>query len=309
MRDTCMVDYKHLLDTRYLTKEQITEILERAAFWEKNQERTSSPFAGHFVANLFFEPSTRTRFSFEVAEKRLGFHILNFSEAVSSAVKGESVYDTVKTLVSLGVEAVVIRHRDPSVIYDLVEKKPGCSIVNAGAGILSHPTQALLDLYTIKQHFGEVAGLRIALIGDLSHSRVVRSNLWSLNMFGAQVMVSGPEAMRDPELERLAPYVPLDEAIRTADVVMLLRIQLERHDKKLDLTAKEYHQKYGLTVERAAMMKPEAIIMHPGPFNRGVEIASELVESPQSKIFTQKANGVFVRMAVLESLFDQRGRM
>ncbi|SFJ62872.1 aspartate carbamoyltransferase catalytic subunit [Thermoflavimicrobium dichotomicum] len=299
-----MLKPAHLIDTKDLTKQEVEEILERAWFWEKNREKQLMPFAGRFAANLFFEPSTRTRFSFEVAEKKLGFHVLNFSENHSSAVKGESLYDTVKTLVSLGVEVITIRHRDPEAILELVERNPGCSIVNAGAGALAHPTQSLLDLYTIKKHFGELAGLQVAIVGDLAHSRVVRSNLWSMQKFGIQVILSGPPEMRDPELERLAPYVPFEEAIETADVVMMLRVQLERHESKLFTSAEQYNQAYGLTLERAKRMKPGAIIMHPGPFNRGVEIVDELVEDSRSKIFEQKANGVFVRMAVLEKVLQ-----
>lgn len=290
----------HLMDTKELSKWEIEDILERASYWEENWRAGDTPFAGKFVANLFFEPSTRTRFSFEVAEKKLGLHVLNFSAESSSTTKGESLYDTVKTLTSIGVEAVVIRHREPEEMLELVKQNPGCAIINAGTGKLAHPTQALLDLYTMKKHFGELSGLKVAIAGDITHSRVVRSNLWALEKFGAKVMLSGPDSMRDRELEQRAPYLPFEEAIREADVVMMLRVQLERHDEQLFSTAEEYCRQYGLTLERLNLMKPEAIIMHPAPVNRGVEIADELVEHPRSKIFEQMSNGVFIRMAVLE---------
>ncbi|RAL26076.1 aspartate carbamoyltransferase catalytic subunit [Thermoflavimicrobium daqui] len=299
-----LLEQTHLIDTKDLSQTEIEEILERAAFWEQNRAKNLVPFAGRFVANLFFEPSTRTKFSFEVAEKRLGLEVLNFSTAHSSVAKGESLYDTVKTLVSLGVEAAVIRHQEPEVISELLERDTGCVIVNAGTGKTAHPTQALLDLYTMKKHFGHVSGLKVAIVGDIAHSRVARSNLWCLGKMGAQVMLSGPPEMRDPDLEKFAPYVPFDEGLQVADVVMMLRIQLERHQDPIFHAQDQYHQMFGLTKERLNRMKPGAVIMHPGPFNRGVEIADELVEHPRSKIFEQKANGVFVRMAVLEKVLQ-----
>lgn len=293
---------RHLIDTDGLSKTELEEILERAAYWETNLD-SHQPLKGRFVANLFFEPSTRTRFSFEVAEKRLGMHVLNFQSAVSSTTKGESLVDTVKTLEALGVEAIVIRHREPQEIKELYNHPLQCSIINAGAGKWAHPTQALLDLYTIKKYFGKCQGLCVAIVGDISHSRVVRSNLWSLKTMGAEVLLSGPPSMRDPECEQWAPYVPIDEAIQQADVVMMLRVQLERHEQQLFHSADDYLRQFGLTQERLHLMKSRAIIMHPAPVNRGVEIAAELVEHPKSKIFEQMSNGVFVRMAVLERAF------
>ncbi|SEN16878.1 aspartate carbamoyltransferase catalytic subunit [Lihuaxuella thermophila] len=290
----------HLFDTDQLSKWELEEILERAAYWEQNWRPGLGPYQGRFVANLFFEPSTRTRFSFEVAEKKLGLEVLNFSEEVSSTAKGESIYDTVKTLASLGVEVAVIRHREEKAIRELLTRDTGCTIINAGAGKTAHPTQALLDLYTMKKHFGDMTGLTVAMVGDIRHSRVVRSNLWTLGKFGIRVILSGPDSMRDFELEKIAPYYSFEEAIRQADVVMMLRVQLERHDEKLFSSAEEYCKNYGLTGDRLQMMKPNAILMHPGPFNRGVEVVAEVVEHPRSKIFEQKANGVFIRMAVLE---------
>jgi len=177
-------------------------------------------------------------------------------------------------------------------------------LVSAGEGCTAHPTQALLDLYTLQKHFGEVKGLTVAIIGDIRHSRVARSNLWSLKKFGIRVILSGPESMRAPDLEEHAPYFPMEEALRQADAVMMLRVQLERHQKTLFSSAEEYHRAYGLTTDRLACMQPHAVIMHPGPVNRGVEIADELVEHPRSKIFEQMACGVPVRMAVLEWVME-----
>ncbi|MBA4494220.1 aspartate carbamoyltransferase catalytic subunit [Paenactinomyces guangxiensis] len=290
----------HLFDTVELSKWELEQIMERAAFWEKNWRPGQAPFAGRFAANLFFEPSTRTRFSFEIAEKKLGLHVLNVNMEESSTTKGESLCDTVKTLSALGVEVVTVRHREPEAIQELLTEDTGCKIINAGAGKMAHPTQALLDLYTMKKHFGSLSGLKVAMIGDIKHSRVVRSNCWALGKFGVQVIFSGPESMRDHELEKIASYLPFEEAIREADVVMMLRVQLERHHEQLFVSAGEYFKNYGLSIERFQTMKPDAIIMHPGPVNRNVEISDELVEHPRSKIFAQKTNGVFIRMAVLE---------
>lgn len=299
--------HRHLLDTEFLSKEELQSLLDRARFFAKYHGEVNHLLQNRFVANLFFEPSTRTRFSFEVAEKRLGLHVLNFSEEVSSTTKGETMYDTVKLLSSIGVEAVVIRHRDDQLIAELAKQNTGCTIINAGAGSWAHPTQALLDLYTIQQHFGDVQGLRVAIIGDLKHSRVVRSNIWALKKLGAEVIVSGPPSMRDAEIETHARYVEFEEAIQSSDVVMLLRVQLERHEQSLFEGADAYLQTFGMTQSRFDMMKPHAILMHPAPMNRGVEIADEVVEHPRSKIFEQMHNGVWIRMAVLERAYMEKG--
>jgi len=292
--------FHHLIDTRDLSREEIALLLQRAQYWERKGEAEDGPCRGRFAANLFFEPSTRTRFSFEVAEKRLGMEVLRFEERVSSTVKGESLADTLRTLEALGVDVAVIRHGQSGILEELARRTREIRLVNAGEGSIAHPTQALLDLYTLKKHFGEVRGLTVAMVGDIRHSRVARSNLWSLRMFGVRVILSGPESMRDPELEEHAPHLPLEEAIRRADAVMMLRVQLERHRETLFQSAEAYHRAFGLTLERFARMQPHAVILHPGPVNRGVEIADELVDHPRSKIFEQMANGVPVRMAVLE---------
>ncbi|WP_124727688.1 aspartate carbamoyltransferase catalytic subunit [Staphylospora marina] len=297
-------NHVHLLDTSGLDRSEMTEILDRAAWWERSWTPGTAPLAGRFAANLFFEPSTRTRFSFEVAETKLGLHAMNFTPEISSTAKGESLYDTVRTLASIGVEVAVIRHSDPDAIRALVHRDPGLAVINAGAGSWAHPTQALLDLYTMRKRFKELSGLTVAIIGDLAHSRVLRSNIHALKTFGARVILSGPPEMRAPELEAEAAYVPFESALAEADVVMLLRVQLERHDRRLFSSAEEYHAAYGLNHSRLERMKPHAVIMHPAPVNRGVEIDGDLVEHPRSLIFEQMSNGVWIRMAVLERALE-----
>lgn len=287
---------KSLLGLKELDREEIEAILSRAAYWEAQTEKVQPVLPGKFVANMFFENSTRTRFSFEVAEKRLGAEVLNFSAAVSSVQKGESIYDTVKTLESMGIDAGIIRLKPSGVLQELAERIR-VPLINAGDGNNEHPTQALLDMYTMRQQFGSLSGLNVAIVGDIKHSRVARSNLWGLKAMGAKVHFCAPDNMRADELE--APYIGIDEALK-ADVVMMLRVQLERHESGMLRSAEDYRTQYGLTVERAARLAPHAIIMHPAPVNRDVEIDGDLVEHPQSRIFPQMQNGVPVRMAVIE---------
>ncbi|MDB5053583.1 MAG: aspartate carbamoyltransferase [Bacilli bacterium] len=289
---------KHLLGLKGMSAQEITAILDRAYFWEQYPAKVTHFLQGKFIANMFFENSTRTRFSFEIAEKRLGAQVLNFSAAASSVQKGESIYDTVKTLESMGIDAGVIRLKPNGVLAELAEKI-NIPLINAGDGHNEHPTQALLDLYTIRKHFGELRGLHVAIIGDIRHSRVARSNLWALQAMGAKVSFCAPPNMHAEELEGHADYITMNEALQ-ADVVMMLRVQLERHDEEMITSALEYREHYGLTVERAGSMKPHAIIMHPAPINRNVEIDDELVEDERSKIFTQIGHGVPIRMAVIE---------
>ncbi|OYD06691.1 aspartate carbamoyltransferase catalytic subunit [Paludifilum halophilum] len=294
------IDTGHLIDTDRLDRREIVELLDRAAFWKKNPEAGHTMYQRFFAANLFFEPSTRTRISFEVAQKRLGMEVLHLDGETASTVKGESFYDTLRTLSSIGVKVAVVRHRGTGLLARMADRDPGLCLVNAGEGDGGHPTQALLDLYTIRRCFGDPGRLTVSIIGDLQHSRVARSNLWALQKFGTRVILSGPESMRDPVLEEQAEYRSIDEAIRQADVVMMLRVQLERHEEALYSGREAYHRDYGLTVERLDQMQSHAVIMHPGPVNRGVELAPELVEHPRSRIFEQMSNGVWVRMAVLE---------
>lgn len=289
---------RHLIGLKGMNQSEIQSILNRAAYWENYPAKVTNKMHNRFVANMFFENSTRTRFSFEIAEKRLGAQVLNFSAAVSSVQKGESIYDTVRTLESMGIDIGVIRLKPIGLLQEMAEKI-SVPLINAGDGNNEHPTQALLDIYTMMKHFGHVKGLRVAIIGDVLHSRVARSNLWGLRAMGADVVLCAPPNMQAPELSEYASYVSIDEALK-ADVVMMLRVQLERHEKGMIKSAENYRREYGLTVERAERLAPHAIIMHPAPVNRGVEIDSELVEHPRSKIFTQMQHGVPIRMAVLE---------
>lgn len=298
MAQTNVASSRHLLGLKQLDKDEIAAILDRAAYWEGQEHKLIPVLEGKFVANMFFENSTRTRFSFEVAERRLGAQVLNFASAASSVEKGESIYDTVRTLESMGIDAGVIRMKPVGLLAELAEKIK-VPLINAGDGNNEHPTQALLDLYTMRKTFGEIRGLTVAIIGDVLHSRVARSNLWALSKLGAKVLFCAPDNMRSDEMGQHATYVSMEEALK-ADVVMMLRVQLERHDKGFIRSAEDYREHYGLTVERAAALKPHAIIMHPAPVNRGVEIDDELVECPQSKIFTQMSHGVPIRMAVIE---------
>lgn len=288
----------HLLGLKGMSAAEITAILDRAAYWHRSPEKIAKALNGKFVANLFFENSTRTRFSFEIAEKRLGTQVINFSAAESSVQKGESIYDTVRTLESMGIDAGVIRLKPIGLLAELAERIQ-VPLINAGDGNNEHPTQALLDLYTMREVFGELRGLTVSIIGDILHSRVARSNLWALHALGANVKFCAPENMQAPELAEYAPYVTMEEAL-SSDVVMMLRVQLERHDKGMIRSAEHYREHYGLTMERASRMKPHAIIMHPAPVNRNVEIDDELVEHEKSKIFTQMSHGVPIRMAVIE---------
>lgn len=289
---------RHLIGLKQMEQTEIEAILQRAAYWENYPAKVTNKLHDRFIANMFFENSTRTKFSFEMAEKRLGAQVLNFSAAVSSVQKGESIYDTIRTLESMGIDVGVIRLKPIGLLAEMAERIR-VPLINAGDGNNEHPTQALLDIYTMMKHFGHVKGLRVAIIGDILHSRVARSNLWGLRTMGADVMLCAPQNMQAAELSEYASYVSIEEAL-TADVVMVLRVQLERHDKGMITSAEDYRRSYGLTVERAEKMAPHAIIMHPAPVNRGVEIDSELVEHERSKIFSQMQNGVPIRMAVIE---------
>ncbi|WP_121661341.1 aspartate carbamoyltransferase catalytic subunit [Metabacillus litoralis] len=289
----------NLLTMNQLTNEEIHSILEDAEQYKSGHGWKALDTV--FVSNLFFEPSTRTRFSFEVAEKKLGLQVLNFTAEHSSVQKGETLYDTVKTLESIGANAVVIRHQQDHFFDDLVGKV-SIPVINAGDGCGHHPTQSLLDLLTIKQEFGQFKDLTISIHGDIRHSRVARSNAEVLTRLGAKVLFSGPAKWQDP-LNTYGEYVEVDEAIQQSDVVMLLRIQHERHEEKD--SAQDYLQQYGLTKEREKQMKQHAIIMHPAPVNRGVEIDGDLIECERSRIFKQMENGVFARMAVLKRALQQ----
>ncbi len=294
---------KHLLTMNDLSINEIMELLSDAEQFAKGE--TWRPKRNYFISNLFFEASTRTKTSFEMAERKLGLEIIPFEAHTSSVLKGETLYDTVKTLESIGVDSVVIRHSEDNYFAKLIQDGVYLSIVNAGDGCGHHPTQCLLDLLTIKQEFGQFKGLKIAIVGDIRHSRVARSNAETLRRLGAEVVFSGPENWANIKGSNI-PYEPIDTAVETADVFMLLRIQHERHSVGMPLTKPEYLAQYGLTFERESRMKQNCIIMHPAPVNRGVEIESGLVESEKSRIFKQMENGVYARMAVLKNSIEHK---
>ncbi|MCZ0703360.1 aspartate carbamoyltransferase catalytic subunit [Natronobacillus azotifigens] len=281
---------------------QIHQLLKTASDIERNGV---SPLSEQlFAANLFFEPSTRTKMSFVVAEKKLGLEVLDFDAGSSSLQKGESVYDTAKTLESIGANLLVVRHPVANQVQQLA-KQLTIPVINAGDGAGEHPTQCLLDLYTMYQEFQSFQGLNVLIVGDVVHSRVARSNAYALKTLGANVYFSSKPQWQDAELD--FPYLDLDEAIEMCDVVMLLRIQLERHEENTVLDQDSYLAKYGLTIERERKMKDHAIILHPAPVNRGIEIADQLVECERSRIFTQMKNGVTTRMAVIQQLLQSGG--
>jgi aspartate carbamoyltransferase catalytic subunit len=255
---------------------------------------------GKTVVNLFFESSTRTRSSFEIAEKRLSADSLNFSASGSALSKGESLVDTALNLQAMAPDLIVIRHAHPGAPH-LLARRLKAGVINAGDGAHEHPTQALLDAYTIREHKGRIAGLKVAIVGDIEHSRVVRSNIHLLTKMGAKVTVGGPRTLMPVDMGKMGVAVAytLEEAIRGADVVMMLRVQLERQGRMAFPSAKEYFNLFGLTTERLKAAKEDVILMHPGPMNRGVEIASEVADGPYSVILEQVTHGVSVRMAVL----------
>jgi aspartate carbamoyltransferase catalytic subunit len=255
---------------------------------------------GKTVVNLFFEPSTRTRTSFEIAEKRLSADTLNIAIASSSVVKGETLADTAMNLEAMNPDMIVLRHSSSGAAH-LLSRICRSSIINAGDGLHEHPTQGLLDAFTIRERKGRLAGLKVAIVGDLLHSRVLRSNIYLLTKMGADVWICGPPTLIPTDIRRLGVQVTshVDAAVRDADVVMLLRIQLERMEGAFFPSLREYFNVFGMTEERLRLARPDVMIMHPGPMNRGVEIASEVADGPYSVILDQVANGVAVRMAVL----------
>lgn len=284
-----------------LTKDQILQLVKRA-----RQLKAGSPSQvpqGLVAANLFFEASTRTKMSFEMAEHKVGLKVLPFDAESSSATKGESLYDTVKTLEAIGVDVLVIRHPQNAYYEDLVGRvKP--IIINGGDGTGNHPTQSLLDVMTMMEEFEDLESKTITIVGDLAHSRVARSNVHLLSQLGANLQFVSP-----PEWQAEFPILySLDEAVATSDVIMLLRVQHERHDGHQSFTKEQYHAEYGMNTARVEQMKQGAIIMHPAPFNRGVEIADDVVEAPCSRIFEQMNNGVYMRMAILEHYLKEEMR-
>ena len=294
---------RHLLGISDLSAGEITLILDTADAMKEIAARPIKKvptLRGKTIVNLFFEPSTRTRTSFEIAEKRLSADTLSIAVATSSVVKGETLVDTALNLEAMQPDMIVMRHSSSGACH-LLARVCRSRIINAGDGMHEHPTQALLDAYTIREKKGRLAGLKVAIVGDLLHSRVLRSNVLLLGMMGARVWACAPPTLVPPGLDRLGVHVTtsIDDAVREADVVMMLRIQLERMEGNFFPSLREYFTVFGLTPERAARAAPDAIIMHPGPMNRGVEIASEVADGPFSVILDQVTNGVAVRMAVL----------
>jgi aspartate carbamoyltransferase catalytic subunit len=294
---------KDLLGIDDLSPDEIYLILETAEAMREIGERPIKKvptLRGKTVVNLFYEPSTRTRTSFEIAEKRLSADTLNIAVGTSSVLKGETLADTALNIEAMAPDMIVLRHASSGACH-LLSRLCRSRIINAGDGMHEHPTQALLDAFTIRQHKSTIEGLKVAIVGDLLHSRVLRSNLLLLTRLGAEVWVSGPPTLVPRGIERLGVRVAptIDEAVTDADVVMLLRIQQERMLGAFFPSLREYFNVFGMTVERVRRAKPDVIIMHPGPMNRGVEIASEVADGPYSVILEQVANGVAVRMAVL----------
>ncbi len=296
---------KDLIGLENLTSDEILLILDTAQSFISvlNRDIKKVPtLRGITIANLFFEPSTRTKASFELAEKRLSADTLSITVSASSVVKGETLLDTVKNLKSLLCDIVVIRHSYAGAPVLLAEALENMGIVNAGDGMHEHPTQALLDMLTMKHIFGEIKGLNVLIVGDIKHSRVARSNIWGLSKFKCNVGVCAPSSLLPREIDRLAKsFTSLDEAISSAkwDVVMALRIQKERQEDGLFPSLREYHRVYGINVNRLKQLPKKTIIMHPGPVNRGVELSPEVADSSRAVILNQVTNGVAVRMAVL----------
>jgi aspartate carbamoyltransferase catalytic subunit len=301
---------RHLLGIEPLEAGEIQLILDTAETLREVLDRPIKKvptLRGKTVVNLFYEASTRTRSSFEMAERVLSADSLSIATATASVQKGETLLDTVKNLEAMSPDLIVVRHASSGAPHFLA-RHCRAAIVNAGDGAHEHPTQALLDALTLRQKKGRLKGLRIAIVGDILHSRVARSNLWLLSKMKAQVVLCGPPTVMPPGIEDLAPVThSIDEAVEGADAVMVLRIQKERMTGGFFPTTREYHLRFGLTEERVKRAAKDVVILHPGPINRGVEIASEVADGPYSVILDQVTNGVAVRMAVLYLLLGGPG--
>jgi len=294
---------KHLLGLRDLSRQEIEYILDTAEGFREISTRSikkAPPLRGKVVVNLFFEDSTRTRNSFTLAAERLSADVIQFSTKFSSVSKGETLLDTAKNLEAMGIDIVVIRHSAGGAPHLLARSINSC-VVNAGDGYNEHPTQGLLDVFTIRQMKGSLEGLKVAIVGDISHSRVARSNIWALTKLGAEVTLVGPPTLMPAAVSELPVKVShsLDEIIEKVDVINMLRIQFERLGANPFPSIREYSHYFGLTVDRMKRAKPDVIVMHPGPINRGLEIESEVADGKNSVILQQVENGLAVRMAVL----------
>ena len=277
-----------------LSEKEILKLVKDALLFKKNE--IECDLKGKIIANMFFENSTRTQYSFNTAEEKLGMKVITFNPATSSLNKGESFYDTVKTFESFGIDGMVIRHTNNEYYKELKDIKS--VLINAGDGTGNHPSQSLLDLVTIYEQFNKFENLNIAIVGDILHSRVAHGNLKVMERLGMNTYISGPKEFMDNS----SKFIPFKDAITEMDIIMLLRIQRERNAVK-SMSDSEYLENYGLTMDKVNAMKKDAIIMHPAPFNRNVEIADDVVECPKSKIFTQMNNGVYARCSILNHCF------
>ena len=303
----------HLLGISDLSPLDIENLLDRANAWADRNALPDNKHAilrGRTHINLFFEASTRTQSSFEIAGKRLGADVMNMSVSQSSAKKGETLLDTAVTLNAMRPDLLVVRHHGSGAVELLARKVANCAVINAGDGSHEHPTQALLDALTIRRHKGRVQGLRVAICGDIAHSRVARSNILSLSALGAEVHLIGPATLMPPAIERMGVKVfrSMEEGLEGCDVIMMLRLQRERMSGAYVPSSREFFHYYGLDAKRLARAKPDALVMHPGPMNRGVEIDSVVADGEQSVIRDQVEMGVAVRMAVLEALAENLDR-
>ncbi|MBM7642453.1 aspartate carbamoyltransferase catalytic subunit [Streptococcus loxodontisalivarius] len=298
------VSLKHLVTMETLSNEEVLGLIERGIAF-KNGSADFDLDRQYFAANLFFESSTRTHKSFEVAEKKLGLDVIEFDAKASSVNKGETLYDTILTMSALGVDICVVRHSEVDYYKELIDSRTiQTAIVNGGDGSGQHPSQCLLDLMTIYQEFGRFEDLKICIAGDITHSRVAKSNMQILKRLGAQLYFAGPEEWYSSEFDIYGQHIAIEDIIEDLDVLMLLRVQHERHDSAAGFSKETYHDRFGLTQEKYERLKESAIIMHPAPVNRDVEIADQLVEAPQSRIVAQMQNGVYVRMAILEAILN-----
>lgn len=301
--DTTRWTRKHLLTLEELSADEIRFILDTADSFKEVSTRSIKKvpaLRGRVVVNAFWEDSTRTRTSFQLAAQRLSADVIDFTEKGSSVSKGETLIDTARNIEAMGVDVIVIRHR-ASGSAQLLARTVRCSVVNAGDGAHEHPTQGLLDLYTIRERFGRIEGLKVAIVGDIANSRVARSNIWGLTKMGAEVYLVGPATLCPRAFESVGAKVihDFDSIIGQVDVVNMLRVQNERMKSAQFPSVREFTQMYGLTWDRFQRCKPDVFVMHPGPMNRGIEISSDIADGPQSGILTQVTNGLAVRMAVL----------
>ena len=304
---------KHLLSLESLSADEILHVLDTALSFKEVSTRSVKKvpaLRGRVVVNTFFEDSTRTRTSFALAAQRLSADVIDFSEKGSSVSKGETLIDTARNIEAMGVDIIVIRHQ-ASGAADLLARTVNCSVVNAGDGAHEHPTQGLLDLYTMREKFGRIEGLKVAIVGDIANSRVARSNLWGLTKLGAEVILVGPPTLLPRSFEKLGARVvhDFDAVAGEVDVINMLRVQFERIKSSQFPSVREFTHLFGLTAERFQRCKPGVFIMHPGPMNRGIEISSHIADGPQSGILSQVTNGLAVRMAVLYLVSQAGGEM